>query len=447
MRPLGLVIIALALLSPLIGYIPLAARYDIIPLISQYIGIVALVAMALAQILATRLAGLETLFGGLDRIYVLHKWLGIGGLAAILVHDTIDADLPALGRETRLHDFAETLGEISLYGLVALVVITIVTFIPYNLWRWTHKLMGGFFVASVAHFALIMKPIANTDPLGFGILVLCLLGVFSWVYTLLPYGLFQGRQGYTIADIDKEGSSLAVSLEPNGKGISHQAGQFAFVRFGHDGVAETHPFTISKAPSEDRALRFTVKALGDDTRNFARRLAVGQSAKVSRAYGHFRAYKGDKPSVWIAAGVGITPFAAFAGELEKHKGPVHLVYCVREASDAAHLEELREAEARHSHFTLHLFESGKGERLSADSLAERVDIDWRQTRVAYCGPEGLREALRKGLIAKGLKRRYFAFEAFEIRSGIGIRKFVGWLLRRFGVSSGSLTNALQFARR
>lgn len=447
MRPLGLLIIALALLSPLIGYIPLAARYDVIPLISQYIGIVALVAMAFAQILATRLAGLEMIFGGLDRIYVLHKWLGIGGLAAVLIHDTIDADLPALGRETRLHDFAETLGEVSLYGFVALVLITIVTFIPYNLWRWTHKLMGAFFVASVAHYALIMKPIANTDPVGLSILIICGLGVVSWVYALLPYGLFQGRAAYRIADIDKEGSSVAVTLEPKGKGIAHQAGQFAFVRFGHEGVSETHPFTISGAPQKDRTLRFTVKALGDDTRNFARRLAVGQSAKVSRAYGHFRAYKGEKPSVWIAAGVGITPFAAFAGELEKHSGPVHLVYCVRDASDAAHLDALREAAQNHSSFTLHLFESSKGQRLTTDSLAERVDVDWRQTRVAYCGPEALRETLRKGLIAKGLKRRHFAFEAFEIRSGLGVRKLAGWLIKRFGGSGGSFHSAIQLARR
>ncbi|MFK7792818.1 MAG: ferric reductase-like transmembrane domain-containing protein [Devosiaceae bacterium] len=447
MRPIGLLIIMLALFSPLIGYVPLAAQYDIIPLISQYVGIVALIAMALAQIMATRLAGLEMLFGGLDRIYVLHKWLGIGGLAAVLIHDTIDADLPALGRETRLHDFAETLGEVSLYGLVVLVLITIVTFIPYNLWRWTHKLMGAFFAASFAHYFLIMKPIANSDPLGLAITIVCVLGVLAWVYTLLPYGLFQGRNGYTIVDIDKEGSSLGVTLEPKTRGITHQAGQFAFVRFGHDGVSETHPFTISSAPDADRRLRFTVKALGDDTRHFGRRLAVGQSASVSGAYGHFRAYKGEKPSVWIAAGVGITPFAAFAGELEKHKGPVHLVYCVRDASDAAHLDELREADERFENFTLHLFESAKGERLSTDTLADRVNVDWKETRVAYCGPQALREALRKGLLAKGLKRRFFAFEAFEIRSGIGVRKLVGWLLKRFGVASSPLSNAIALARR
>lgn len=445
MRPLGLLIIIAALCFPLIGYIPLAARYDVIPLFSQYIGIVALIAMAFSHIFATRLPGLESIFGGLDRMYVLHKWLGIAGLAAVLIHDTIDADLPALGRETRLHDFAETLGEVSLYGLIALVLITIVTFIPYHLWRWTHKLMGVFFAMSVAHYALIMKPLGNTDPIGFSVLIICLIGVACYIYTLLPYGMFQGRATYTISDIKEEGSSLGITLAPKGKGFRHRAGQFAFVRFEHEGTSETHPFTISQATNEDRTLRFTVKPLGDDTRRFARTLSVGQSAKVSGPFGHFKAYKSAAPSVWIAAGVGITPFAAFAGELADHQGPVHLAYCVRDKADAAHLDELRVAEERFEHFTLHVFESSKGQRLTPDTLAARLNVDWAKTRVSYCGPEGLRESLQKGLFAKGLKRRRFAHEAFEIRSGLGLRKLAGWLLRRFGIE-GSLADAVRMAR-
>lgn len=445
MRPLGLLIIAAALAFPLIGYLPLAARYDVIPLFSQYIGIVALIAMAFSHILATRLPGLESIFGGLDRMYVLHKWLGICGLAAVLIHDTIDADLPALGRETRLHDFAETLGEVSLYGLIALVMITIVTFIPYHLWRWTHKLMGAFFVMSVAHYALIMKPLGNTDPIGLSVLIICLIAVACYIYTLLPYGMFQGRAAYTISDIDKEGSSLAITLTPKAKGFRHQAGQFAFVRFGHEGTSETHPFTISQAANEERTLRFTVKPLGDDTRRFMRNLSVDQNAQVSGPFGHFKAYKGTAPSVWIAAGVGITPFAAFAGELADHKGPVHLVYCVREEADAAHLDELREAQERFDHFTLHMFESSKGQRLTAATLQARVGVEWNKARVSYCGPQALRESLRKGLVTMGLKRRYFVYEEFEIRSGLGLRKLAGWLLKRFGLE-GSLADAVKMVR-
>ena len=116
---------------------------------SEYVGAVALIAMAFSQVLPTRLRILEHAFGGLDRIYVLHKWLGIGAVTAILAHDTIDAEV---GRETALTDIAQTFCEISLYGLLVLAVITVATFIPYRLWYATHKLMGAFFALALLHF-------------------------------------------------------------------------------------------------------------------------------------------------------------------------------------------------------------------------------------------------------------------------------------------------------
>ena len=53
---------------------------------SQYFGSTALIIMAISQLLATQFRFLEIIFGGLDRIYALHKWLGIGTLAFILMH-------------------------------------------------------------------------------------------------------------------------------------------------------------------------------------------------------------------------------------------------------------------------------------------------------------------------------------------------------------------------
>ena len=70
MRFFGIAIVVAALLAPLAGFGPLALRHDPIAIVSEYAGAAALIAMALAQILATRLRILEPVFGGLDRIYV-----------------------------------------------------------------------------------------------------------------------------------------------------------------------------------------------------------------------------------------------------------------------------------------------------------------------------------------------------------------------------------------
>jgi predicted ferric reductase len=143
MNPLGLLIIAATALFPAYQLFSLSNVTDKVALFSQYLGLAALILMAWGQILSTRLRGIETVFGGLDRVYVLHKWAGIIAMIAVLLHDTIDADMRDLGRETALNELAETVGEISLYGLLILVVVSVATFIPYHLWKWTHKAMGA----------------------------------------------------------------------------------------------------------------------------------------------------------------------------------------------------------------------------------------------------------------------------------------------------------------
>lgn len=113
--------------------------------------------------LALRLRWLQSIFGSLDRIYVLHKWLGVWAMTVILLHDTIDAELDEIGRETWVTDIAETFGEISLYGLLILAVVTIATFVPYGLWRWTHRFIGGFFVLSALHYVFMLTPFDVLD--------------------------------------------------------------------------------------------------------------------------------------------------------------------------------------------------------------------------------------------------------------------------------------------
>lgn len=310
MRPIGLIIIAASLLTPLYWYIGWIAGPNGSTMFSQYIGSVAIIAMAISQLLSTRISGLETIFGGLDRIYVIHKWLGILAVTCLLIHDTVDAELQ--GRETFLTDLGETLGEVGLYGILILVIITIVTFIPYNLWLWTHKFMGLFFSFSALHYILLMKPLAPITPLGIYMFVFCVLGVLAYIYTLLP---LRGGRGFVISDVTENGSILSLTLKPENKGVSYRAGQFAFLKFRHPVAAETHPFTISKAPSNDGSIRFTIKRLGDYTNNLAKGIKVGSQATISRGYGHFRR-KNRGPEIWIAGGIGITPFLAWAGELK-----------------------------------------------------------------------------------------------------------------------------------
>ena len=437
MRPLGLLLIALTLALPAFGFAQLAAQHDPVALFSQYLGSAALIVMAISQILATRVWGLETIFGGMDRIYVLHKWLGIGAMALIVLHDTIDAEMDGLGRETAVTEIAETLGEFSLYGLLVLVTLSIATFVPYHLWKYTHKAMGAFFTAGALHYAFILKPFPINEPLGLYILAFCGLGVLAYVYTLLPTGLFNGWRRYRVISVEPTGGAIAVSLEPVGRGFRHQAGQFAFVRFEVPGLTEIHPFTISKAPASDRTLRFTIKDLGDYTRDLAHTLHPGAEASVSGPFGHFRLHRKPGLQVWIASGVGITPFMAWAEALDTGSGPVHLFYSVRRRDAAPHLAELETLASAKPNLRLHLVETSTQGRLTMAQVAAIVGDDRRQARVSFCGPREMREALRQQLASAGFATNSFHYEEFEIRGGIGLRKLSTWLAGRMSSRQGT----------
>ena len=62
------------------------AFFPVRALAVQYTGILAIVAMSMAMLLALRLPIIERFTQGLDKSYRLHKWLGISSLVLAVIH-------------------------------------------------------------------------------------------------------------------------------------------------------------------------------------------------------------------------------------------------------------------------------------------------------------------------------------------------------------------------
>jgi len=430
LNPFGLLIVIASLLVPVFFLPAIAQKHDVLALFSQYFGMTALIAMAWGQLIATRISGIEAVFGGLDRGYILHKWLGILAIVAILLHDTIDADMRGLGVDTLLTDIAETFGEVSLYGLLILVVITIATFIPYHLWRWTHKFMGLFFLLSALHYLFILKPFQNVDPLGLYISFFCGVGVLSFLYRLAP-NAFRPSKPYQLKKKQQDSGALCLEFDAIKSPVKHRAGQFAFLQFPENVSKEPHPFTISSAPNLEGSLRFTIAPLGDFTSGDLLRLKEGDDIKIEGPFGRFFPKKAGN-QIWIAGGIGITPFAAWVEMLQKEKttSKITLYYCVKKSDSAVHLKELREAARGLSAFKLVVVESYKGKRLSAEMIAEDHGAELQNFYVYFCGPALMRKSLIENLARYGVSARRFHYEEFEIRSGIGLKKLAQFALNR-----------------
>lgn len=381
--------------------------------------------MALVMVLALRLPLLDRALGGMDQVYRLHKWAGIGAAATAVLHwgakessgmlkalwgragkPGHDAVLPWL---TDARGFAKDLGEWAFYLLLAMVALTLLSrLLPYRRWRVLHRAMPLLFLALVLHTLALMPLAFWALPLGLLVGTLLALGSLAALWSLAGWIGLARRHAARIHAVQVLGDAAAgapievvCAMPPSWPG--HRAGQFVFARF--DRAEGAHPFTIASAPDAlgtsptgERLLRLVIKPLGDYTRTLHRHLRPGQHVDIEGPYGRFDgAGAAGRQQVWVAAGVGVTPFIAL---LEARQGtaaaeataapPAHMHYCTRDAATDPLLPRLRTLCAQAQppvNLTVH--SDAQGQRLQPkdlEAIPGPLDI-W------FCGPPGLGDAL------------------------------------------------------
>ncbi len=397
-------------------YVP----YGLDTAIGIAVGAAAVVAMSQTLILAARPRLLESLFGGLDRMYRIHKWLGISALILMILHDQFEPDFERTVRETGLGEFASDAGEFAFNALLVLIAVSwfrrlpfIPLEIPYQLWRFSHRFMGALFAIVVFHQFFVDMP-AGVDPLLSALLnAFGFAGVIAWVHTEFVAPRLR-RRDFAVSGISRHGDTTTVTLTPKARAMRWRPGQFAFIRAPEAGLAEPHPFTISSAPRPDGALTLSIRALGGWTRRLPGALREGMSVQVEGPYGRFNFRKGGGRQIWLAGGIGITPFLAWAESLaDTERRDIHLVYSVRSPEEAIGLETLQAAAARNPRFSFEVVATARNGRLTADRLIGSAPFPVSEADLWFCGPTGLKAGILKGLAALGQTPRRVRFEHFE----------------------------------
>lgn len=393
-------------------------------------GLLAIGLMSVAMVLATRPRWLERPLGGMDRVYRTHKWAGIlGGVFAALhwlvemSDDLIKAAEGKAGKPPReafaglfdgLHGAAKDLGEFGVYLLLAMLALTLWRRFPYKFWRHLHRAMPAIYLLLAFHSAVLLPASWWRGPSGALLGALLAAGSAAALWSLAGR-IGRARQvgGEVVAVSSPAPDLTEVGCRLDAGWPGHRAGQFAFVSF--DAGEGAHPYTIASADRGDGCVSFAIKGLGDYTRRLAGRLQPGQRVKVEGPYGRFLLERHDRAArqVWVAGGVGITPFLAWLERLGQGGEAVEaeLHYCVRDQRRDPLLERVRTLCAGLPGVRLQLHDGARGEQLTADQLA--ADGRGRPTEVWFCGPRGLGDALRQGLA--GRTRLRFHQEAFELR--------------------------------
>lgn len=376
--------------------------------------------MAIAQFMATRPPLVERLFGGLDRIYRTHRRVGITVLALILVHYFITPDFKGLSLTSGLNKLAASMGEYAFYGLVVLLLLSIFKIIPktkieipYHYWRLTHRFIGLLFVMVAFHQTFIKRPYDGTAMLATYLNIFALIGTASYIYTqLFPW---LRTRAYEVFDVARHNGATIISARPTGRPLKAKPGQFGFFRVRKPGLREPHPFTIA-GMEEGGIVRFAIKPLGDYTTALRENIAVGDRLMLEGGYGRFNHRRGGKKQIWLAGGIGVTPFLAMAGRLKGDEGQdIHMVYCVRDRAEAIGLETFETLAEKLPNFSFTLHDSKIDGRLDAEKLAAASAVDPAGADLWFCGPPPLRKAIEKGLKELGKTPRRVEFELFEFR--------------------------------
>jgi len=139
-------------------------------------------------------------------------------------------------------------------------------------------------------------------------------------------------------------------------GFDFKAGQSADLTLQSppetDGEGNTRTFSIASAPFENK-LVFATRMRDTAFKRSLKAVPLGTEVKMDSAMGSFTLHKNpSKQAVFLAGGIGITPFFSILRQADHDRMPhkLYLFYSNRRPEDAPFLDDLRNLERTNPHF-------------------------------------------------------------------------------------------------
>ncbi len=362
---------------------------------------------------------IEVVFGGFGNIYGLHRLAGKTVFYLIMAHPIL-LGMSGFMRGRGIADVFNwtsaliIVGIIGLSGLIVATAVTIYAHIKHQRWIMVHRLFGWLIPVFLAHALLARSQIVQNRALFVYMIVLATMGFLAFLYRSVMTRFIK-RYAYVVSEVNHPSTEVTeLVLKPVGPSMNYKPGQFAYLSLESDVVDdEAHPFSFTTAPNGPY-VRFVIKALGDDTEKLFG-VMPGTKAYLEGPHGKFSHLNSKNPKqVWVAGGVGITPFLSMARSLRPNdKYDVHLFYAAEELKDAVFLREILSISKQAPNFKLSLVDRRFSGFVSADMIGETVQ-NLQEYDFFICGPPGMMQALKSQLNAKGVPADRVHTEEFSM---------------------------------
>ena len=417
-------------------YLARPAGEPVLGHMGQLLGGESVLLYSVALVLVSTLPQVEPVFGGIDHAAIWHRRAAITASILLLPHIELAANPEATS-------LGKTLAVVAICGLAALVVWAVLprwrTMLPapvrrlvhaslqvrplqlaarllggYERWRGFHRLTGLFLAAGFLHGLLDASAFAAVPALRWSYVAIGGTGLAFYAYRELLARRFLPHHDYQVAEVRPVAPDLVeVALRPLGRPLAFKPGQFAMVYLETAEGWQRHPFSIS-GPARDDGISITVKALGDHTTRLPDVVQPGMPAVVGGPYGRFDRHRGTPHQVWIAGGVGITPFLSWLRSLD---GELHedVHFFVTSAGPSPFAGEITAAGKKHPGLTVHLVDTEVDGRLTPETVLAAVDTEPRRLSVFMGGPNPMLRQFRKAFQAAGVRRANIHREYFMWR--------------------------------
>jgi predicted ferric reductase len=387
-------------------------------------GMLALSSMASSLILAARTRLIDYLCGGADKAYLLHRFFGYAAVCMTMGH-WLSASSGNFAVFSWLTNSAEELGEFSAVALLLLAFLSGVQIFSYRYWKKLHLLMGPLFLICVYHSLFSSLPFATDSLAYFALVVISCLGIAGWITTLWQRG--KPIAEAEVVSVYKTHDRLDIEVKANNR-IVFKAGQFAMI-CSTDVGPEYHPFTIASSPG-DQYLRFVIGKNGDYTAKMLQQISLGSKVVIRETSGRFlpQVSANRAQQLWVASGVGITPFLAALSSLEADKqAEITLYYCLPRTASEKITNQLQAYANKLPQFKVYFFNSN--DRLQP---ADFELFQGRKNRIDLylCGSKKMKREVNSWWSDLGIKSKIYD-EDFDFRGAIRLdtlfKKLVSYL--------------------